>query len=305
MVLVAYAQRPQPYEFTETHMGLPVRILLHASTQRRAEQAAVAAFERIAKLERMMGSQAGSPDNEVRRLEGEAGQWTPVSPDLLEVLTTALTVARGTDGAFDPTVGPLVMLWRESRASGQLPDRAALEAARALVGWRHVEIDRARGMVRLTKPGMRLDLGGIARGYTMQEALRAVRTKGVGRALIECGGDVVAGNSPPGEAGWRLDVASADEPFRRRARQFSNAAIATSGAAAPLVEIDGVRYSSIVDPRTGVGLTSHVIARVIARDAATADALATALAVAGPDRAAAILAKFPDVLISLSVSAER
>jgi thiamine biosynthesis lipoprotein len=248
---------------------------------------------------------ADQADSEVRRLEGEAGQWTPVSPDLLEVLTTALTVARGTGGAFDPTVGPLVALWREARARGKLPEATALDAARALVGWRHVEIDRARGMVRLTKPGMRLDLGGIARGYTMQEALRAVLTKGVGRALIECGGDIVAGNSPPGEAGWRVDVAAADEPFRRRARAFSNAAIATSGAAAPLVEIDGVRYSSIVDPRTGLGLTNHVVARVIARDAATADALATALAVTGPEGAAAILEKFPDALISLSVSAGR
>jgi thiamine biosynthesis lipoprotein len=295
-------QLPKPYEFSQVHMGMPVRILLHASDDRRAESAARAAFARIAALDQMMSDYR--PDSELRRLE-KGRDWTPVSPDLLEVLTTALSVARATDGAFDPTVGPLVALWRETRRTGRMPAPAALESARAAAGWQHLEIDRARGAVRLATPGMRLDLGGIAKGYILQEGLRALRMNGLGRALLESGGDIVVGSGPPGLAGWRIDAPdAADAIFRRRASQLTNAGLSTSGPTEQFVEIDGTRYSHIVDPRTGLGVTSSVTARVIARDAAIADALATALTVLGPDGAQKVLEKFPEAVISLTVGAK-
>lgn len=280
-------------------MGLPVRILLHASDERRAETAARAAFARIAKLDAMMSDY--QPQSEVSRLGDDGQAWTPVSPDLLEVLTTAVTIARETDGAFDPTVGPLVALWRDARKTGRMPAPAAIETARAAVGWKHIEIDRTRGAVRLMKPGMKLDLGGIAKGYILDQALRTLRMNGVGRALIQSGGDIVVGSSPPGLAGWRIEAPSADAMFRQRASKLTNAALATSGSSEQYVEIDGVRYSHIVDPRTGMGVTNQVTARVIAREAAIADALATALTVLGPDGAQMVVDRFPDVLISLSV----
>lgn len=299
----AGGQVPRPFEFTQVHMGLPVRILLHASDERRAQAAASAAFSRIAALDAMMSDYR--PDSELRRLEGAGRQWTPVSPDLLEVLTAAVSVARATDGAFDPTIGPLVALWRESRKTGKLPAAAAIESARELVGWRHIEIDRSAGAVRLAKDGMRLDLGGIAKGYILQEALRLMRMKGEGRVLLESGGDIVVGSGPPGLPGWRINAPGADQVFRQRASQLTNAALATSGPGEQFVEIDGTRYSHIIDPRTGLGMTNQVTARVIARDAAAADALATALTVVGPRGAQAILDKFPDIVISLSVPAPK
>ncbi|MEX2269964.1 MAG: FAD:protein FMN transferase [Vicinamibacterales bacterium] len=280
-----------------------MRILLHASDGSRAERAARAAFERIAELDRVMSDY--QPDSEVRRLETAGRNWTPVSPDLLEVLTIAVSVARATEGAFDPTVGPLVALWREARKTGTLPAAPELDAARKLVSWRQLEINRAAGAVRLAQAGMRLDLGGIAKGYILQQALRTLRTNGLSRALIESGGDIVAASGPPGLAGWRVDAPGADDVFRRRASSLTNAALATSGSTEQFIEIDGVRYSHIVDPRTGLGVTNQVLARVIARDAATADALATALTVVGPAGAQAILDKYPDTLISLSVAAPK
>ena len=280
-------------------MGLPVRILLYAPTERRAERAAEAAFARIAALDAVMSDYR--EDSELRRLEKTSGDWTPVSPDLLEVLAEAVSIARATGGTFDPTVGPIVALWREARAAGRMPAGPAIEAARAAVGWKHLEVDRRRGAVRLGKKGMRLDLGGIAKGYILQQALMTLRSEGLGRALIESGGDIVVGSGPPGLAGWRVDVPDASEDVRRRASELTNAAIATSGADAQFVEIDGVRYSHVVDPRTGIGVTHNVTARVIADDAATADALATALSVSGPDGVQAALAAYPDVVISLVV----
>src|SRR5690606_11375615 len=262
MATLGAGQRPQPFEFRQVHLDLPVRILPYAPTQRRAEVAAEAAFARIAQLDALMSDYR--ENSELRRLETNAGEWTPISPDLLEVLAMATSIARATDGAFDPTVGPLVALWRQARETKRMPASADIEAARALVSWKLLEVDRRRGAVRLAKRGMRLDLGGIAKGYILGQGLLALRSAGLGRALIESGGDIIVGSGPPGEAGWRVDVPDASSDFTRRARQLTNAAVATSGADEQFVDIDGVRYSHVVDPRSGIGVTHNVTARVIA-----------------------------------------
>ncbi len=173
------------------------------------------------------------------------------------MLERAVEIARATEGAFDPTVGPLVLLWREARQTARMPDASAIARAREAVGWRRIEFDKSKRAVRLSRPDMRLDLGGIAKGYILEEALRTLRAAGVRRALIEAGGDIVVGDAPPDRDGWRIDVIGADREFAARAAKLTNAALATSGPTAQFVEIDGVRYSHVVDPRTGVGLTNH------------------------------------------------
>jgi thiamine biosynthesis lipoprotein len=274
-------------------MGLPVRIRLYAPTDEAATTTATAAFARVAVLDRMMSDYR--PDSELRRL---GTTWSAVSPELFAVLARAADIARATGGAFDPTVGPLVALWREARQSRRMPDDTALGAAKRLVGWQLVHLDAPRHAVRLARPGMRLDLGGIAKGYILQQALAAMASLGVTRALIEAGGDIVVGDAPPGRDGWSIDVTGSEAEFVARAARLTNAALATSGPSAQFVEIDGVRYSHVVDPRTGLGLTNQVTARVIAADGATADALATALTVA-PDTLSRIRRQFPDAAMSL------
>jgi thiamine biosynthesis lipoprotein len=278
-------------------MGLPVRIRLYGPTDEAAKTAATAAFARVAVLDQMMSDYR--PDSELRRLGTVVDTWSVVSPDLFVVLDRAVDVARATGGAFDPTVGPLVALWRAARQTRRMPDGAALAAAKRLVGWRHIQLDRSRRAVRLARPGMQLDLGGIAKGYILQQALRSMASLGVTQALVEAGGDIVVGDAPPGRDGWRIDVDGSDAAFAARAARLTNAALATSGPAAQFVEIGGVRYSHVVDPRTGLGLTNHVTARVIAQDGSTADALATALTVVGPNGVPGILSRFPDVVASV------
>jgi thiamine biosynthesis lipoprotein len=215
------------------------------------------------------------------------------------VLSRGVAIARASGGAFDPTTGPVVALWRRARDTAQLPDRDELERARALVGWRLVELDPGREAIRLTKAGMRLDLGGIAKGYILQQAMATLRGQGVPRALLAAGGDIVAGDPPPDARGWRIDVPGARPEFATRASALTGAALATSGPTAQYVVIAGTRYSHVIDPRTGLGSTSATVAHVIARDGATADALATALSVLGPERAAGLLASVPAVMVSL------
>jgi thiamine biosynthesis lipoprotein len=285
------------HEFTEVHMAMPVRIVLHARDDATARVAATAAFQRIARLEDTFSDYR--PNSELRRLEPRAGSWIAVSDELFGVLQRALDVARRTDGAFDPTVGPLVALWREARRTRTLPAPAALDSARRLVGWQLVELDTTRRAVRLTRAGMRLDLGGIAKGYILQAALRAVHECGVPAALIEAGGDVVVGAPPPGRNGWRIDAPTAAPAFARHARSLAHTAIATSGAAFQHLELGGARYSHVIDTRTGSAVTHGRVARVIAADAALADALATALHV-DPFSADRLLLAFPHIRIDIA-----
>jgi thiamine biosynthesis lipoprotein len=271
--------------------------VLYAPDDRRARAAARAAFDRIARLEDVMSDwRAGS---ELRRLERRPGVWVPVSRPLFAVLARAVDVARASDGAFDPTAGPLVALWREARRSRRLPSAAAVDSARALVGWRRIALDPRRRRVRLAAPGMRLDLGGIAKGYILGDALGALRARGVTRALVEAGGDVVAGDAPPRARGWRVETAGADAGVARRAAALVRAAVSTSGPTAQFVEIGGARYSHVVDPRTGLALRNARAATVVARDGATADALSTALTVADPADVPRVLARFPGAWASV------
>src|SRR5690606_261939 len=115
-------------------------------------------------------------------------------------------------GAFDVTVGPLMDLWRKSRRSKRLPEPADFKVALQRVGYENIQLDQAARTVTFHRSGIRLDLGGIAKGYAADEALRVLREHGIDRALVDAGGDVVAGEPPPGADGWRIGIASLDAP---------------------------------------------------------------------------------------------
>lgn len=289
-----YAQARQ--EFTEVHMGVQVRIVLYAASENAARTAARAAFARIAELDDKMSDYR--PSSEVRLLTQRPGEWQPVSRDLLRVLAMAQEISRNSEGAFDVTVGPLVQLWRESWKTNRLPDPAELSQARSRSGSALLEVDTIRSQVRLGADSMQLDLGGIAKGYILQEALTVLRARGAPSAMVEAGGDVVVGAAPPRTTGWSVLVLDADSAVRNRSSALVNTAIATSGGTEQFVEIDGVRYSHVIDPRTGLGVTSSHVVTVIAPDAALADATATALSVLGRTKVMVLRSRYPELLVS-------
>ena len=293
-----WSQAPLRFEYSQVHMGMPVRLVLYATDEPAARAAATSAFARIAVLDGAMSDYR--PDSEINAIARRAPDALAVSPDVFRVVARAIEIAKATDGAFDPTVAPLVALWRDARKTGRLPPRAAIEAARAITGWRGVELDAARQTIRLATAGMRLDLGGVAKGYILQSALEALRRLGIRAAMLEAGGDIVAGDAPPGVAGWRIAKTSSEAVFPKTASELiSNSSLATSGPSAQFVEIDGVRYSHVIDPRTGWALKSSMMAHVIDADGATADALATAATVIGLKGLYQLRARFPHARIEL------
>ncbi len=273
------------YEYTQPEMGVPFRIVLYAAGRGQADAAAKAAFDRIAALNAVMSDYEYESELSTLSRTAGSGKAVPVSDDLWRVLVRAQAVARRSEGAFDITVGPVISLWRKARRDLALPEPTRLARALASTGWKNLQLDAQSHTAKLLVTGMRLDLGGIAKGFAMDEALKVLERMAVTRALVSGGGDMAVGDAPPGKTGWRIEIAPLDAPGAPPARfvLIRRVGLATSGDFFQHVEIDGVRYSHIVDPRTGIGLTDHSLVTVIARDGMTADSLSTAISVLGPD----------------------
>jgi thiamine biosynthesis lipoprotein len=280
------------YDATEPHMGVSFTIVLYAADPETANRGFERAFARIEQLNGILSDY--SSDSESLRLSAASpmDNGMPVSQDLWYLLHCAQALSRQSGGAFDVTVGPLTKLWRRAHRRRELPPSDRLEKARAAVGYRHVDLDDRQKTVRLTRPEMRLDFGGIAKGYAADQALKVLREMGMPRALVNASGDISAGDPPPEAKGWKIGVAPL-EPGGPPSRflRLANSGIATSGDAFQYVEIAGRRYSHIVDPRTGLGLTIRSSVTVIAPDGTTADSLASAISVLGPAAGLGLLEK--------------
>ena len=273
-------------EFTQVEMAVTVKIVLYYADAETATAAAKDAFSRVHALNGILSDY--DPQSELRRLCDTAGQGkaVPVGPELWKVLEHAQEVARRSDGTFDVTVGPVVRLWRRARRQKELPSPEALRQAKDLVGYQFVKLDAGRQAVELLKKGMRLDLGGIAKGYAMDEALEVLGRHGIRRALVEAGGDMRLGDPPPGRAGWRVGIPPLDDPRAPplACLELCRAAVSTSGDMIQYVEISGKRYSHVVDPRTGMALTDHCRVVVVGPSGMAADAISKAVGVLGPEK---------------------
>lgn len=282
------------YEFVESHMGSDFKIVLYSPDAATARRASRAAFDRVAALDAALSDYR--PESELMRLCARAGgPPVAVGDDLFFILQRSRAMYERSGGAFDVTVGPVVRLWRRARRDRKLPAPETLARARGLVSSDLMTLDAGARTVRLARPGMKLDLGGIAKGYASDEAVKVLKRLGVSRALVAGAGDIVAGDPPPGRDGWTVAVAALDTAAGGAGRSLTlrNAAVSTSGDTARYVEIDGKRYSHIVDPATGLGVIDRCAVTVVAPDGATADALDTAVYVLGPERGLPLVESTP------------
>jgi len=213
------------------------------------------------------------------------GEPVKVSDELFSILQTAQMISNASGGALDVTIGPLSKLWREARANRRLPTESEIEHARQFVDWGSLIIDERGQTAQLRTQGMSLDLGGIAKGYAADRAARTLRSCGLARCMVALAGDIAVGDPPPNAKGWTIAVAPRDDDDGddRHARHLllANACISTSGDAEQHIEIDGVRHSHIINPRTGCGITNPINVTVIAPRGEIADACASAVSVVG------------------------
>ena len=279
------------FTFTEYHMGVDAQITVYAKDQKTAEEACAAGFEKMASLDTIMSDYR--KNSELSKLCSKSGgPAVQVSQDLFDVLVCAKQISSQSEGLFDVTVGPLVKLWRAARKTGVLPKQSDINAAKRLVGWRHIHLDPKTRSVRLDFPGMKLDLGAIGKGYADGEVLKVLKRYGIDRALVQMGGDILVTNPPPGRPGWIIEVPNSVSP-KTHVLTLSKRAISTSGDTEQFVVIGGKKYSHVVNPQTGMAITQGVQATIVVPIGTESDGLSTALTLLSPRGRRRLLSHYP------------
>ena len=261
----------------------------------RATQAALAALGRV---EAQMSCYL--EQSELSQLNAApAGQFVALTPETMDVLRLSRELAGRTDGAFDATCRPILQLWRQTSRAGHVPDARQIATAVDQSGWRHIDLGPDGATKRIDAACA--DLGGIAKGFGIDQAVEAMIAAGCKAGIVDVGGDVRCFGAKPDGGKWVVAVQSPfgeDEAIATLALQAG--AVCTSGNYRRFSEIAGQRYSHIVDPRTGKPVDLAPSVTVVAPRAAHADAWATALSVLGPE-GLALLAKQPDTEAMLFV----
>lgn len=278
-------------------MGVKLRLRLLASDEDSAWDAARAVFARADEIDFALSDYR--VDGELKALERSSGPFR-ASADLYGALELSLDVAAKTEGAFDPTVGPIVKLWRDARRDGRRPDPGEIAKARSRIDRTAVRLSGPdERTVHLARADLSFDFGGIGKGIALDAAAQILRSRGIDVFLLEFGGEILVGDPPSGKDGWVVDLGDGEKT------RLSNEALSTSGDAEQFVVLDGVRYSHVIDPRNGEPLSDGVRAIVRARSSAEADALSTALSVIGAERFFDVLARFPGVSARIETGSER
>jgi thiamine biosynthesis lipoprotein len=263
-------------------MGTGCRLILvtDRSLAREAGQILAATEQELRRLEALLSTWIeASPASRFNSVS--AGQTIAVPRELLEILLSAEGLFHQTQGAFDVTARPLIELWRDAATTGVVPDDRSLQAARNASTWDHITL--SDGAATKSRATTRVDIDGIAKGYSIDRAVETLRRSGASGGMVEIGGDLRVFGVGPEDEPWTVAIRS---PFESRAWaeiEIAGGAVCSSGDYARFVEIAGRRYSHILDPRTGRPACQTHAVTVVAPDAATADAWATALSVLGPD----------------------
>jgi FAD:protein FMN transferase len=278
------------YSFEKGMMGSPFKLTFYASGDSLAQTAAEAAFKRVEKLNEIMSDYRDGSEINLLSAQSGSGKWVAVSKELFDILAVSQDISAKTDGVFDATLGPVVQMWRHATRKGIFPEQQEIDAARARTGYQKMKLDPSSRKVLLTQKGMRLDIGGLGKGFAAEEAIKVLQGYGIKSAMMDAGGKIVLTNPPPGTSGWKITISNGSDSLKTM--ELSNVALATSGPTYRFMEYKGIRYSHIVDPKTGIGLLFHVRTTVISPDGTVADALATAFSVAGIEKCKQYIQRF-------------
>ncbi len=266
-------------------MGTICTVTADGPDSLRCVRAVDRAFEAMREVDRLMSTyRPESPISHLNRAGHEG--WVETPPPLFRVIASACKYSRLSGGAFDVTVGPLVRLWGFFDKKGRLPSPEEEAKARPHVGYRHILLDSARTAVRFDRPGVEIDLGGIAKGYALDRAAEALRAEGIASAVVDAGGNLIVLGGPAS-----VGVAHPLNQDSLLCRvEVRDEAISTSGSSENAFLSDGRRYSHIFDPRTGRPVSGGLLSvTVVAPAGMASDALSTAAFVMGPEEGMALI----------------
>lgn len=276
-------------------MGTFANIIAVADSPRTAKECINAAINELNRIDRMMSSY--DPDSQLSQINKNAFK-EPVflGPELSEVLSAAVAYSEKTGGAFDITVGPVVDLWRQAEKAKKNPSKKQLEAARSKVGYKKLQFGQFGGTLKFGVEGMRLDLGGIAKGYAIDLAVRAMQDTGALGGMVDVGGDIRCFGSPPkSRDNWLVGLQDpAVEDGLLLVLKLNDMAVATSGNYQRFVVVEGQKHSHILDPQTSSSADKLTSVTIIAPKAIDADAFATAVSVMGAEKGLLLIESTPD-----------
>ncbi|MBS1917499.1 MAG: FAD:protein FMN transferase [Bacteroidetes bacterium] len=283
-------------------MGSPFTITVYAKDSLAAAIAATAAFKKADELTNILSDYIDS--SEINRLSSSAGhgRYIKVSEPLFDILQRSIEAAKLSGGAYDISIGPVVKLWRTARRTKIFPDKDSIQSALSKTGYKFIHLDTINHSVLLEKKGMKLDVGGLGKGFVAAAALKVLNEYGFDCAMVNAGGKIITGKSPPGKEGWLIGINAPEQKVEilENFLLLHETSVATSGDIYQYVEFDGKKYSHIVNPKTGIGLTKSKNVTAIAKDATTADWLATACSVLSVKKSFRLIKKIPGAALLIT-----
>jgi len=296
-LLTAGCGKPVLHKETRMLMGTMVSVEIVGNSSEAVALITEKVWAEAARLESVFSRYR--PDSEISRINREAGKHpVPVSDEMIKVLSRAEDISRITEGAFDISVGPLMEIWGFfPQRKGRVPSDEEVASSMARVGWQAIELDRPAGTIQFAKMGMEIDLGALAKGYVVDRLVELLRKEGIDSAMVNAGGDIYCLGDNPGGRNWRIGIEHPrDEGEILTVLELKNRAVATSGDYRNYFIKSRLRYSHIIDPRTGRPARSKVVeVSVMAPDCMTADALATSMFVIGASNGINLLKEIEDV----------
>ena len=283
-------------------MGTFARVVVVAESREAGLDCIQAAMAEVHKVDELMSDY--KDDSDIGRVNEKAAEIpVPVSEWTFDVLKRSVEFSRLTDGAFDVTVGPLMDLFREAKKGAAAPTEQQIAEAKSKVGFEKLKLDGQNRTVQFAVEGMRLDLGGIAKGYAIDKAVEAAQQHGAIGGMVDIGGDIRCFGSPPeGRENWLIAVQNPDATVEHTSGgqllltlKVTDTAVTTSGDYRQYVMIGGLRRSHIMNSQTGSSAEGLSSVTIIADNATDADALATSVSVMGAEKGLALIEEQPNV----------
>lgn len=294
------------FQFTENKMGSPFNLIFYHHDSTEATAIAKECFVIVDSLNTIFSDYSSASE------AGRLSHQTTIGPhkissELFSMILQAKEAWQKSGKTFDITIGALTQLWRKAKSEKRFPSSPEVTNAKQLTGFGNFIINENSKTISFKKPGIRLDFGGIVPGYAAQRVIDFLKSKHISMALADASGDIAMSDAPPGKNGWSISInlPGEENEFWDKKLELKNCAVATSGDVYRFTSHNGKKYSHIIDPRTGYGVTSQRNVTVIAKDGATADWLATACSILPVKKALALAKKESAALFIATIKDEK